>query len=245
LGRKKKEVVVEKQPEQNVDQLGVDILSTIADVAWADVPPPPEVKIGKEEEPKQREQTVKRVKPKEEAVVNTPAPKEKREAVDPFEYIKLPDRVDLSNFKVFLPGRNVFRTVKEEKSFYSLVNSYLQGFDFDELSASDIEDVINLAKNKVLEERLLAASVEDSKGILDISTTIEKLRKHSATIKGNLSNRRVDRIDPKSKQNFSIVDIVFAYDDKMKQDFQKRIKDMEKEKEDYLDSRSKRDNINK
>lgn len=241
MGRKKKEVVVEKQQNAVDSQLGVDILTAIASAAWSDVPPPQEVELKKEEESKPREQVVKRVKAKEEPKPEPLPPREKREALDPFTIIKLPDRISSENFKVFLPNRNVFRTAREEKSFYSLVNSYLQGFDFDELSASDIEDVVTLAKNTVLEERLLAASVEDSKGILDISTTIEKLRKSSSSIKGNLSNRRVDRIDPKNKQNFSIVDIVFAYDEKMKQEFQKRIDDMEKENDDFLEKKSKKE----
>ena len=248
MGRKKKIVPV----EENIgidSKLGVSILTAIANTAWSGGPPPQEVEVKEDPPPQVRVNTVKRVRKEEvNQEVQKPVSQEKREAIDPFDYIKLPVGVSKDNFKIFLPSKNIFRNNREEKSFYNMINSYLVGFDFDELSASDIEDVISLVKNTVLEERLLIAVNKadekgnaDPRGLLDISATIEKLRKHSTTIKGNLSNRRVDRIDPKNKQNFSIADIVFAYDEKMKQDFKKRIDDLEKENKEYLDKKSKRE----
>ena len=97
-----------------------------------------------------------------------------------------------------------------------------------------MEDIISLAINGVLENRLLSVSSKEIEQHLSVSEAVNKLRKHSAKLKENLSSRRQDRIDPRNKQNFSIVDLVVAYDDKKKLEFEERISNLEKEKSGYL-----------
>jgi hypothetical protein len=263
MGRKKKVVESAVNVVSASEKLGVDLIDKIAEKDWKTSPPPTEVELKKEEPrtPKVRSNPNSRKnlaqynpdtsKETKEKILGGLPIKEKRPEVNPLDYINLPEGIDVNEFLTLLPNtRLVFYNEKEEKRFFSIVNVYLSGFDYSELSASDIADIVDLAKNSILEDRLLAATkpvpgkdgdLEQKVSLLDISTTIEKFRKHSAAIKGNLSNRRIDRIDPKNRQNFSIVDIVYAYDDKMKEDFRKRIEDMERENKEYLAEKANRE----
>jgi hypothetical protein len=256
MGRLKKN----KEPTTNTvvplkETLGIGLIGEIADKDWNTQPSEVEIKKEEPRNPKVRnspnsKKSIAQSKLEAEKVKATEV-REARPRVDPMDYIKLPPNVNKEEFMVLLPNtRIIFNNDKEEKRFFSVVNVYLSGFDFSELSASDIADIIDLAKNSILEDRLLAATAPklnkagelvSGLSLLDISATIEKFRKHSSTIKNNLANRRVDKIDPKSRQNFSIVDIVYAYDDKMKKDFNDRIEALEKESKEYMAEKLERE----
>lgn len=227
------------------EKLGPDLIKEIAEKEWktASLPPEEEIENEQHDNPKARNNPNSRKnliqyrkdKPKEvkEKIVKGLKFKEKRREVNPFDYIKLPDGYDARMIRSFLPDRAVMKDAEEEESFYIILNSFLSDFDLDELSSSDIEDIVSLAVNRVLENRLLALSSSNPNSLMDVSATIEKFRKHSEKVKGNLASRRSDRIDPKSKQNFSIVDLVYAYDAQKKEEFEQRMKDLEKETSEY------------
>lgn len=117
--------------------------------------------------------------------------------------------------KNILPVKDMFDD-EEFKIYNDLVDIYLNDFDEDDLTSSDIDDIMTLATNKILEIRLLKASKDNVDKHLNYSSAIEKLRKQSDKIKDNLSSRRKDRLDPNEFKGFSIVDLAVAYDDEKK-----------------------------
>jgi len=135
--------------------------------------------------------------------------------------------------KEVIPIDDIFDET-EKKIYYSLVDIYLNDFDKDDLTSSDMDDVMSLATNKVLEIRLLKSSKGDAAKQLDVSNAIEKLRKQTEKIKDNLSSRRKDRINPHEHKGFSIVDLAVAYDQQKKQKFADRVKLNKQEEKEAL-----------
>ena len=120
----------------------------------------------------------------------------------------------------------------EELPIYNnLIDIYLKDFDEDDLTSSDIDDIMNLATNKLLEIRLLSSSRDSSHKHLDISNSLEKIRKHSDKIKENLSSRRRDRIDVNEFKGFSIVDLAIAFDDVKRAKLEQKARSMFQEQE--------------
>jgi len=134
--------------------------------------------------------------------------------------------------KNILPVEDMFS--KEELLIYnSLVDIYLKDFDGDDLTSSDIDDIMTLATNKVLEVRLMKASKGDALKHLDYSNSLEKLRKQSDKIKDNLSARRKDRVDPsKAFKGFSIVDLAVSFDQEKKLEVEKKAKKLKARQKD-------------
>ncbi len=246
---KDKESVVDVSTAE--EKLGPDVIDSIASKEWKTAPLPTKEDLSKEKHssPKARtsvnsrsnlvqynKKTTKKTKKK---IVEGLEFKEKREEVDPFEIIKVPEDYDKSKIVAFLPPKASLRSAQEETRFYIALNAFLGDFDIYELSSSDMEDIVNLSMNRILEARLLAATTENVDDLIDVSQTMERFRKHSEKCKSSLSSRRSDRIDPKNKQNFSIVDIVYGYDDKKKVEYAERIAKMEKENEEFRKKKGK------
>lgn len=130
--------------------------------------------------------------------------------------------------KEIIPVKDIFDD--DELNIYnSLVDIYINDFDEDELSASDLDDIMTVSTNKILEIRLLKASKGDIDKHLDISASIEKLRKQTEKIKESLSARRKDRINPNEYKGFSIVDLAVSFDDKKKEKMEKKAQKLKKE----------------
>lgn len=233
------------------EKLGPDTIESIAKKEWKTAPLPTEEDLAKEKHksPKARSNVNSRknlvqynknkTKETKKKVVEGLKFNEKREDVDPFDYISVPKDFDNGKLTAFLPPRVSFRSAQEEKSFYISLNAFLQDFDIFELSGSDVEDVVSLALNKILEARLLSASAEEPEDLMEVAQTMERFRKHSDKLKGNLASRRADRIDPKNKQNFSIIDIVYAYSDNKKEEYLDRVRKMEEENKEFIARKGK------
>jgi hypothetical protein len=117
--------------------------------------------------------------------------------------------------KEIIPIDDIFN--EDEKNIYeSLVDIYMKDFDKEDLTSSDMDDVMSLAMNRVLEIRLLKTGKDNTDKQIDASTAIEKLRKQNDKIKDNLLSRRKDRINPHEYKGFSIVDLAVAFDKKKK-----------------------------
>ncbi len=124
--------------------------------------------------------------------------------------------------KEVIPIDDIFD--EEEKKIYeSLIDIYLRDFEKEELTSSDMDDVISLATNRVLEIRLLKASKGNPDKQIDTSAAIEKLRKQSEKMKDNLLSRRKDRIDPHEHKGFSIIDLAVAFEQEKKDKLAKRV----------------------
>lgn len=246
--KKKKEKVYTKDVidiKSAEEVLGPEAIKQIAEKEWktAELPDADKLASTKPTNPKARNNINSRKnlmqyrkdKPKEakEKVVKALKTRKKRERVNPFTYIKLPAGYDKDKIIAFLPDRRVLKSADEERIFYTLLGSYFNDFELLDLTSSDIEDVVSLAINRILENRLLEVSANDPGTLMDVSTTVEKFRKHSEKVKASLAARRSDRVDPRNKQSFSIVDIVQMYDDAKKQEFADRVKSLEKEIKDF------------
>lgn len=119
--------------------------------------------------------------------------------------------------------------------YESLIDIYLKDFDEDDLTSSDIDDLMTLATNKIMEIRILTDSKGSPEKQLDISNAIEKLRKQGDKIKENLSARRKDRIDPNEFKGFSIIDLAIAFDDIKKVEMELRARKLKKEQDELVD----------
>lgn len=132
--------------------------------------------------------------------------------------------------KGIIPIDDIFD--EDEKNIYEkYVDVYLRDFD-EELTSSDMDDVISLATNRVLEIRLLKASKGNSDKQIDTSTAIEKLRKQTEKIKDNLLARRKDRIDPHEHKGFSIIDLAVSFDQQKRDKLSRRVEINKQEEED-------------
>ena len=97
--------------------------------------------------------------------------------------------------KEIVPTASIF-SEDEAQMYEDFMEAYLADFDADELISSDMDDIMNLALNKVLAFRLLKESKDDTDRQIDIAATLEKLDKRNEKIKESLSTRRRDRINP-------------------------------------------------
>ena len=132
--------------------------------------------------------------------------------------------------KNIIPIKDMFS--KDELIIYeSLIDIYLKDFDNDELTSSDVDDLMNLATNKIIEIRMLKDSRDTAASHLDYSNSLEKLRKQNDKIKDNLSARRKDRIDPNEFKGFSIVDLAVAFDKEKKEAMERKSRKMRSEQE--------------
>ena len=139
--------------------------------------------------------------------------------------------------KDILPKEDVFN--EDETSMYEdYLDAYLNDFEADELTASDMDDIMNLAMNKVLAYRLLKESKDSVGTQVDVATTLEKMNKQNEKIKESLSARRKDRIDPNALKGFSITDIVIAYDQDTKREHAERLNRLRAEEKEMLDKRA-------
>ncbi len=137
--------------------------------------------------------------------------------------------------KDIIPIHDMFN--EEEIPIYNnLIDIYLKDFDEDDLTSSDIDDIMTLATNKILEIRMMTASRGDAERHLDYSNSLEKLRKQSDKIKDNLSARRKDRIDPNAFKGFSIVDLAVAFDDAKKIKLESKARKMKEAQEEVAKS---------
>lgn len=153
---------------------------------------------------------------------NPPTPKRMLKEVLPIELIFDEDEIDLYN---------------------QLVDVYLQDFDVEDLTSSDMDDILDLAKNRVLEFRLLKTG-KDSANVLDTAGAIEKLGKKNEKIKESLSTRRRDRINPNEFKGFSIVDLAINFNQEKKRAMEEKMaklreeqKKMEEKRADYHGNR--------
>lgn len=138
--------------------------------------------------------------------------------------------------KEVLPFRDIF-TDTEYETYQNLVNVYMADFDVDDLTASDMDDIMDLAKNRVLEFRLLKESKGDATAQLDTAAAIEKLGKKNEKIKESLSTRRKDRVNPNEFKGFSIVDLAAAFNNEKKRKLTDKMDQLKKEEKEMLDKR--------
>lgn len=149
---------------------------------------------------------------------NPPSPKKMLQEILPIELIFNEEEVELYN---------------------KLVAVYLDDFESEELTSSDMDDILDLAKNRVLEFRLLKGSKDNVSTQLDTAAAVEKLSKKNEKIKESLSSRRKDRINPNEFKGFSIVDLAIAFNNEKKMVLKEKVDKLKVEEEKMLKTREK------
>lgn len=218
MARKKK--IIDSIPAQVV--LGEEKIAEIVDKEWEVAPLPSQDELASEqhESPKARSNLNSR---KNLIQYRKDVPKETKEAIVnnlQFKHVR-PDK-DIGKFfgellndklvEILLPMREALANEEEEDVFFGIIKHFISDFPKNDLGASDIDDLANLALNRILELRLLKETKEHPRRILDIAASIERFRKNSEKIKMGLASRRMDRVDTKNKGGISIVDLVERFD---------------------------------
>lgn len=226
------------------EKLGEERIEEIVDKEWktAKLPPEAEIIAEKHNSPKARNNPNSRKnlmqyrkdKPKEvkKKIVEALTYTEVEEDANPKDFLDAEVNLDLLN--KMMPAKDVLVNRKEQELYYNYINLILKDFPVDELTSSDMDDIITLALNRIIEIRLLTVGAKNTVRIFEAAPTIEKFRKHSEKIKEGLASRRSDRIDPKNRPSFSIVDLASRVDEQTKEAYDKRIKQLEDADVNYL-----------
>ncbi len=138
--------------------------------------------------------------------------------------------------KSILPLSDIFEN-DELEMYHNLVDVYLKDFDSSTLTSGDMDDIMDLAKNRVLEFRLLKNSKGNPNKQIDLTNTMEKIHKNNKILKENLSSRRKDRINSSDMKGFSIVDLAVAFDKDRKLELMEKARKLKKEEKKILKER--------
>lgn len=138
--------------------------------------------------------------------------------------------------KETIPVDQLF-TEDELDLYNKLVDIYLDDFDEDDLTYNDMDDILDLVKNRVLEFRLLKDGKNDTTKQIDASAAIDKLGKKNEKIKESLFARRRDRVSGNEFQGFSIVDLVVAFSDDKKSKIEDKLNELRREESKVLEKR--------
>ena len=226
------------------EKLGQEKIEEIVEKEWevADLPSEEELSQEVHDSPKARTNINSRKnliqyrkdKPKEvkEKIVKALKYEEYEEDIDPKDILDNDNILEL--LEKLWPAKEILANRKEQEIYYNMINLFVKDFSVDELTSSDIHDIITLATNQVLEYRLLKVGAKNTLKVLEAAPTIEKFRKFSENVKRGLASRRVDRIDPKNRPSFSIVDLAAGLDQQEKEKFEQRIKELEESDQSYI-----------
>jgi len=150
--------------------------------------------------------------------------------------LKNPPKVK-AMLKEILPLGDIFED-DELEMYHNLVDVYLEDFDSSTLTSGDMDDIMDLAKNRVLEFRLLKNSKGNSNKQIDLANAMEKIHKNNKILKENLFTRRKDRINSSDVKGFSIIDLAVAFDNDRKLELVNKAKKLRKEEKKLLKERS-------
>lgn len=135
-----------------------------------------------------------------------------------------------------LPVDEIFDP-EEVKMYNQLIEVYVADFDKDALTASDFDDITDLAKSRLLEFRILKTVKDNPEAVLDISKALETIRKENQKLKESLSSRRKDRYNPNEYKGFSIVDLAVAFDDQKRLELDSKLKKLKVQEEEIIEKR--------
>jgi len=127
--------------------------------------------------------------------------------------------------KKLIPERGVF-TTEEKRRFTGIVVQYLTDFKNEEPTASDADDIFEIAKADILEGRILKATKNDPAALIHSNQALEKIYKRKQSAKENLAARRTDRKDDRHARELTIVDLVVNYDNEQRQLERERVEQL-------------------
>jgi len=131
---------------------------------------------------------------------------------------------------------------KEQITFNNISAAYLKDFENEELSYSDIDDVLSLALNKILELRLLKKAKKKPNLLSDTFISLEKLKKQNDKLKESLANTRKERKKHSLKSGVSILDLAASFDEERKEKLEKKEIELLKNEKEFIKHRISKGN---
>jgi hypothetical protein len=145
--------------------------------------------------------------------------------------------VDVDKLNTIIPVAEIF-SGDEIPRFYKYFGEVVKELgQEDSLRFSDYEDIAQLCKNKILEDRLLISYKKEKKEaqVYEIMNALDKFKKENAKIKEQLGSVRRERFDPRTAGDITLQDLLVSYDRDAKSKMQERLDalaEAEKEVED-------------
>jgi hypothetical protein len=119
--------------------------------------------------------------------------------------------ITLKTLRDLIPYNDIF-TGKEIGQFFNILMLHLGDYsDEEELKISDLQEVINICQLTILKFRVMKESKTGGE-IKDAVKFIESIDKTIEKTKTNLGANRGARIDPRSRKDLNIVDILANYE---------------------------------
>jgi hypothetical protein len=132
------------------------------------------------------------------------------------EVVRIKSKI-MNDYPDFIPVDDVF-SEQEKRLYYKALDTYLQDFADEDLSALDIDDIQTLALNKVMIIKLMSVAHSKPRDIVEISSSIQKYKQDSIKIKESLAVRRKDRVDPRLKDQVTILDLASLHDEETRKE---------------------------
>lgn len=147
---------------------------------------------------------------------------------------EIAEEVEISEeeLEIIIPTKDLFKE-KEQKRFIAFLKMYLKQFGGGEskLEVSDLVAIATLCKNHIYEDRIVTEAMSTA----DAMQPVEKLKKENAKLIEQLAATRVQRVDPRAGQDFTIMDIIDIYERQEKAAVKERLANDLKEEEYYHD----------
>lgn len=234
-GKKDDEVVVTQELK---DILSEEEFDEIIEKEWRVAPLPTEEELAEEqhESPQARSnpnsranlvQYKRRTKESKEKSAGNLRNKVKKTAeISNSEVEDIKARI-MENYPEFIPVDDMFSEA-EKRLYYRALDIYLKDFEGEELSGLDVDDIQSLALNKVMIIKMVSLAHAKPRDIVEISSSIQKYKQDTLKIKDQLAVRRRDRVDPRLKDQVTILDLAGDYDAQVRKE---KLEDYEKGKE--------------
>lgn len=150
-----------------------------------------------------------------------------KEDVSKIEEIELNEE----ELEIIIPTKALFKP-EEQKRFMAFLKMYIKQFGKQsELEVSDLVAIATLCKNHILEDRILS----DAENAAEAIHPIEKLKKENAKLTEQLAATRVQRVDPRAGQDFTVMDLIAEYQTQRREDIDEKIKRYKEEEKDFED----------
>lgn len=136
--------------------------------------------------------------------------------------------------ETIIPKKDVFKSNEQER-FTLYLKAYIKeyGTKGAELTISDLDDISQLCKNKILEDRLLKEAKTTDIGVADVMAAIDRLKKDNVKLKEQLASTRRDRVDPKAGQMVTVMDLLEEYSRGTRESLEKKMEKYSLEEEEF------------
>jgi len=143
--------------------------------------------------------------------------------------------IDEELLDTIIPKNDVFKGNTEKERFTKYLKAYIKeyGSKGAELTISDLDDISQLCKNKILEDRLLKEARITDIGVADVMASIDRLKKDNVKLKEQLASTRRDRVDPRAGQFITVMDLIEDYSRGAREGFEQKMERYKAEEDEF------------